>query len=94
MLLLQASGKTTMLKKEFYVNYLEAAANNLNKQEEVDSEVKLTFCFVAIHLLRSHNFYNMCIKLRQGESTLPEKEVQQLVLQYTLQKILKLENLF
>ena len=79
MLLLQVFGKTKMLRKVFFANYLEESVKNSHRVEEEDSEEKSISYYVVILLLLSHSCYNMFIRLPQEVFILQEREVQLLV---------------
>lgn len=79
MLLLLLFGKTKMSKKEYSANCLEELVKNFPKVEEVDSEEKLTFCYVEILQLPNLNYFNMFIRLLLEVFIHQEKEVQLLV---------------
>jgi len=90
----QVSGKTRMWRKVFYVNCLVVAQKSSLRVERDDSEERLMYYFVEIHLQQNHNCFNTFTRLLQEESILQEREVRLLDLQFTSQRTLRLRNLY
>jgi len=91
--LLPPSGRMKMLKRVFSANFSEESVRNL-LEVKAACVVKLTSCFVVIHLLLSRSCFNTSTRLHPVVSTHPEREVQLWVSQSISQKILTQRNLY